>query len=255
MASFSVGTAWDAMVGFVRRENNILAPVAMATFGVGAILLSQALPDGIAPGTTPVASARMFLMIPAMLALILGNLATSLLVLSPGSSVAEILRRAAMRLPVMVATGLLLGVFFFLGLVIISILVTPFAGNLATATLILTPLVSILLILFAAPALLLPPIIAIEPVSPIGALRRVLALVRGNFVRLFAVLCLCVVVMLTVSLIATVVVMVLTKLMMLVVGQSAIVALVGDIVLAIVSALMSMAIALYVAFAYRELAA
>jgi hypothetical protein len=61
-------------------------------------------------------------------------------------------------------------------------------------------------------------------------------------------------VMMTVSLIATVVVTVVTKLLASLLGQAALVSLVGDILLAGIGALLSMSVALYVAFAYRRLA-
>lgn len=254
MARFSIGAAWDEAIGFLRRESGILAPVSMATFGVGAILLSLAIPEGVAPGTKPVMSSHVLLVVPAMLALMLGNLAVSLIALNPGVSVAESLRRAGQRLPYLIAATMLLVIFLFCALILVSLIATPFAGNVATAMAVLTPIVAILLIVFAAPSLLLPPIVAMEPVSPFGALRRVWALGQGNLPRIFAVLCLGVIVMMTMSLIATLVITVVSKLLVVAIGQPALVALIGDIILAGISALMSLMISLYVAFAYRQLA-
>ena len=253
MASFSIGAAWDEMVAFVRRENGIVTPVAMATFGIGAILLSLAFPEGLAPAAAD-STGRALLILPAMLALMFGNLTLSILALSPGLSVADALRRATMRIPTMIVAGLLLGGILLAAILVLSVVIIPFAGNVATATAIVAPLVAILFIALAVPSLLLSPIVAMEAVSPMGALRRVAALVRGNFARLCAVLAVVILVMMTVSLIATVVVMVVTKLLALLFGQAALVALIGDIVLAAISALLSLAVALYVAFVYRQLA-
>jgi hypothetical protein len=167
------------MLAFVRKENAIVIPVSMATVGIGAVLLSLAMPETLAPGGAPVASVALLLLFPAMLAVVLGHLSLSVLALSPGTSVADALRRAVLRLPVMLGAAILLGLILIGILLIISIIVAPFAGNITTATAILTPLVALSLIAVSAPSLLLPPIVAMEAVSPLGALKRVVALARG----------------------------------------------------------------------------
>jgi len=253
MASFSIGAAWEDMVGFVRRESGILVPVSMATFGVAAMLLAFVVPQGLTPGSPPPPDAGMLLMIPAMLLLALGNLAVTILALVPGTSVGEAFRRAALRLPRMIAAGLLLCLVLMCALLLASVVVAPFARNVTTAALIITPVVVILLFAFAVPAVLLSPVVAIESVSPVGALRRVAELARGNVVRLFAIICLVILMTLTVSLIATVVITAVVKLATLVSGALSFVTVLGDIVLAAISALLSMANAAYIAFAYRRM--
>jgi hypothetical protein len=252
MASFSISAAWEDMIGFMRRESGLLVPLSMATFGVAGMLASLAVPAPIQPGAAAAPSLNLLLLLPALLLLTVGNMAVTILALTPGSSVAEAMRRAAVRLPVIVGAAFLLACALLVAILIVAIAMTPLLGSSAAT---LGTAIGLLLGLAAGvPMLMLSPVVAMEPVSIIGAFRRVIQIVRGHISRLFAVLCVMIIVTLSVSLIATIVVTSVAKLLSMAMGQPMLISLIGDIILAAVSALLSMANATYVAFAYKRLA-
>lgn len=254
MATFSIGAAWDKMTGFVRRESGLLVPVSMATFGLAAVLFSFAMPEGVDPVSAKVSGGQVLLIIPVMLLLALGNMAVTILALTPGTSVAEALRRAVVRLPILVGAAFILGFAMCVALLIVTIIIAPFAGTGVAAAAIILPFAFLLVLVFAVPMLLLSPVIAMEETSPITSLRRVIELARGNISRLFISVSVVTMVTMLISLIATVVIGALAKLLALAIGQPMLVGLIGDIILAGISALLSMANAAYIAFAYRQIA-
>lgn len=254
MASFSISAAWDDMIGFVRRESSLLVPVALATFGAAGMLMSFAMPKDMPSDAAPVIDARIWLLIPVLLLLGLGNLSVNILALTPGTSVGEALRRGALRLPAMIGAAALFGLAFLIVLIVASIIVVPIAGSAAAGATLLMPIAVLLMLVLGVPALLLSPVIAIEARSPVVAFRRVFELSKGHSLRLFTVLCTLMLVTLSISLIASLVVTAVVKLFALVNGQEMLVELMGDLLLAGVSALLSMVNATYIAFVYRRLA-
>ncbi len=254
MAGFSIGAAWEEMIAFVRRESAILVPVAMATFGVGAIFISIALPDeAFTPGKPMHFDARTWLLLPAFLLILLGNVATAAIVLLPGMTVGEALRRSLAKMPIVVGVIAITGAALLFVMIIFGMILTPLTANSVQAAALLAPIVFAMLTMISVPMLLLAPVIAIEPLNPIATLRRLARLTKGNAGRLFAILCALLLINMTVSIIATVVIGALTKLAALTVGLPELITLIGDIVMAAISAGLAMAIGVYLAFVYRRI--
>lgn len=91
-----VSRLWDETTAFVRREAHLLSPLALATLGIGQALLEiavQLLRQGVGLADL------LPLLIPAALLVLGGQLSIIALVLMPGSSVAEALKRGFGALP------------------------------------------------------------------------------------------------------------------------------------------------------------
>ena len=96
MARVAMGDVWDEARAFVTREGALVAPLAFATLGVAFVLLDLVRPEPV--GTTLPAGPWMLVLVPVLLLVLFGNLAISILVLVPRSSVAEACRGALVRL-------------------------------------------------------------------------------------------------------------------------------------------------------------
>ena len=188
----SIGKAWEETSAFLGREAKLVAPVALATFALPAILAGWAVPKG-ATG-----SGAGLLMILVLLVTLIGQMTVILLVNGWRGSIGQAMGKAARRLPVLVAAL----VIAFLPAVIIAIL--AFGGSLVGAGITdpaaLTPemlarmpaflwgvlLLTILMIVLGVRMFPLSAITASEPAGPIAMLKRSWQLTRGVFWRLLA---------------------------------------------------------------------
>jgi len=263
MTAFSLGTAWEETIAFLRREGGLLVPVALAIYGPAQIMLdmgmSVAMPTpGLAQKTI---SIEMLLLIPGALLLLLGNLAIALIVLVPGISVGEAISRAVRRLPVALGAMLLL----FAGAAAVGFAIVV-AATLGAMTFQADPrspaLASQLLLLMMIPVgilwirlLLLPAVLAFEPVGPTEGIRRAWALSRGQVIRFVGVWFVFLFLSIVVAMVEMYVVGSLAELLRLVSGGGELAALFKTLVDATIQALLSMAFAVFLAVIYRRLSA
>ncbi len=93
---------WTETTAFIRRESHLLIPLSLATLALGqtgSILIMERLTKGAAGGFLILSFIACWMLITT------GQLAISGLVLTPGSSVGEALKRAVKSLPRMVVIG------------------------------------------------------------------------------------------------------------------------------------------------------
>jgi len=257
MSSLSLSMIWEETVAFLRRESGLLVPVALATFAPAQILLSYAT-AAIAATTPQAASASpaTLLMLPALLLVVYGNLTISLMALSPGISVREALLGAARRLPVTVTASLLVGAIFVGIVVTITVVAAILLGAASmSASPALSAFATIVTAVVVARFLLLLPMLAVENIRPLEAVRRAWALSRRHFLRFAAIILLS---MMLASLLALVNMIVLGSVGRIVggaVGATALADLVQLIIGAGLAALLSAAVAVFIAFTYRRVRA
>ena len=109
MATLSIGKAWEETAAFVAREAALLLPVALLFVALPIVLLQEMTPPELVQwsasmkGTMPaVPGSYWFSLLLAVVLIWFGSLTLFALALRPGISVAEALRLALHRLPVLI---------------------------------------------------------------------------------------------------------------------------------------------------------
>ncbi len=186
--SLSLASLWTDTRSFIRREQTLLVPLALATFGLGQA--GSILVFGMAnqSGWT---SSLMVAMIIAILWTQVGYLSMSALVLRPGSSVAEALSKGLARLPALVIIAVTVAV-------LISFITIPFSiaaqlngvdltqPSAAASLVVALPIAFIMLFMFAKLYLVFAALVDRNE----GAMRaamRAYALSRGRTLMLLSV--------------------------------------------------------------------
>lgn len=150
-----LGDIWEEAIAFARREIALLTPIALAFFGLPALLALAA--GGWSDANTPAGMTRVVIVAAAALLInMYGNLAVAALVLRPGGSVRDALVRAADRYmtafgAVLIAAAALLAYVVVLSivlamLVMAGVLAQPGTARLDGTTAVLLPLVALPLV-------------------------------------------------------------------------------------------------------------
>lgn len=183
MASVSIGKAWTETNAFVKREANLLFPVALLFVAIPAALLFQLVPPelrqrmitgGADAAAVSISAGVTFGIVLAMAIALIGGLALYALALRPGISVAEALQLALRRFPVLAGASLAVGFAVALPLLLLSA-ASPAFG--AVAMLVAMSFVTVRLLPLNAVA-------ADRRVGIFETLRTCWALTRGQFWRL-----------------------------------------------------------------------
>ncbi len=185
--TISLGTVWETTVGFVRAELSLLAPLALLGFGLPTVAMLLAVPMDQAAAETLKPGPWMLWLLPCGLFSMLGSIAVSALVLTPGVSVREAILVAIARLPA--AIGLLLlyvGVQVVLAVplafaTLIDVRMSGSAGPIAMLVNLLDIAVMIWLFVRILP---IWAVLADRPQSPFDAVRTAFRLTRGCYARL-----------------------------------------------------------------------
>lgn len=192
MANLSITAAWDETAVFVKREAQLLFPIAFLLMALpGAIL--QAMMPVTTPGQMP-ESGPWLLFVPVLLfASLIGSLAISWLALRPGASVGEALQVGLRRFLPLLGAVLLIAVAAALVMLPVLMIVGLLAGAggaaVAPAAVALLLLVMIPFYLFVwVRLILMTPAAAVEPLGPAGLVRRSWQLTAGHFWRLLGFL-------------------------------------------------------------------
>ncbi len=107
--SLPVSQSWDATLDYVRRESHLLVPLALGTLAVG----QAAVELGVQLRERHVESGLlMLLFVPGILLMLGGQMSIFSLVLNPGISVGEAMKKGFSRLPRLVLFSLGLGLVF-----------------------------------------------------------------------------------------------------------------------------------------------
>lgn len=191
MSNLSLSGASDDASAFMRREAQLVMPVALATFGLSLLLLELVTPVQ-APAREVELSPWMLWLIPASLLGFIGQLAISSLVLAGGCSVREALGLAMKRLPLVLAVVVIAGLVALLAVVLVAFaagLVAALAGLGADATtMVMSALVMGLILWVAARLLLFWPVMADRGGRPLAVLKETWQLSKGRVGRFVAVL-------------------------------------------------------------------
>jgi hypothetical protein len=205
-------------------------------------------------------SLETLLVLPAAILVLFGNIAISAIVLTPGISVGEALSRAANSLPRALLAVLLLGLAAAAALIVVgsaaAIGAMVFGANLRSPS-VNGPLVTIMVIpmfVIMVRMLLLAPAVAMEKLGVIETIRRTWALSRDNLLRFTFLVLLVGFLNVLLGAIETVVIGSLFELLKLVIAESGLLNGLRMVINAAIESMLSMAMAVYVALVYRQLA-
>jgi len=185
----SLGSVWEEAIGFVRAERSLLVPLALLGFGMPTVAMLLAVPMDAAEAGLLKPGTWMLWLLPCGLLSMLGSIAVSALVLTPGVSVRESIMVAVARLPA--AVGLLLlyvGVQVVLAIplalaTMIDLRLSGGGGPIAMLVNLLDIAVMIWLFVRILP---IWAVLADRPQSPWTAVRTAFRLTRGCYARLLA---------------------------------------------------------------------
>lgn len=188
----SIGKAWEETSAFMGREARLLAPVALATFALPAILAGWAMPGGTA------ANGAGLLMLAVLLAVLVGQMTIVLLVNGWRGSIGEAMSTAIRRLPVLLGALVIvfLPIMLIGGIALGAVLISAGIGDpaaVAPDALVRTPGVAWIVLLLVLAAVFLgvrmfqaSAVAVSEKLGPIGLIKRSWSLTRGSFWRLLA---------------------------------------------------------------------
>lgn len=185
----SLGSVWETTIGFVRAERSLLLPLALLGFGLPMVAMLLSVPMEAAASGTLKPGPWMIWLLPCGLVSMLGSIAVSALVLSPGISVRESIMVAVARIPS--AIGLLilyLGVQVVLAIPLtLATMIDVRASGAAGPAAMLVNLADIGVTIWLFVRILpIWAVLADRPQSPMSAVRTAFRLTRGCYARLLA---------------------------------------------------------------------
>lgn len=259
MTEFSLSTIWEETIAFLRREGALLIPVALATFGIAQLLLELGMGGKPATGSALQSlSPQMLLLLPAIFLLLIGNLAVSRIALVPGSSIGESLAEALRAAPKAVVAMLLISAIMMGIALVIVIAATLGAMTFQVDPKTITPNITLLLMVpmfvVIVRMMLLVPLMSVEQIGPIEAIRRGWALGRPHFFRLLGLFALVMMMAFILGMIQMFVVGSLFRLLALAISDSQLVLVLEAVVNAALAAMLSLAAAVFIALFYKKVA-
>jgi len=185
MKKLSLSQAWDETRMVLARDGKLFASVAL-----GLVVLPQTIIGLFVPRTTAEPTPIVFALL--LISLVVGfiaQIALNRLAIGPSTTVGSAIGRGVVRMPVLIASFILITLVLFVLLVVFALLLgavgvisSPTAGQGPPASVLL------LIILFAAVTYaifqLTIPVAAAEHGGPIHLLTRSWTLARGNYLRL-----------------------------------------------------------------------
>lgn len=207
MANLSITTAWNEAVAFVKREAQLLFPLAFLLMSLPAAILQASIPAPASPQDSPEPGLWLLLLPIVIVLSITGSLAINILALRQNMSGGEAIRHGLRRAPAAIGAALLLALAYILALIPL-VLVTGSAAAAGQAEMSATQ--ALLILVYAVIALLIgvrfvlmTPVAAAEPVGPIAIIRRSWQLTSGHYWKLLGFLLLLVALFMIVSVAVT----------------------------------------------------
>lgn len=193
MATLSISKAWEETVAFVKREGQLLFPVAFALIALPFVILIEMLPANYA-GFNPAAGGKPP-EVPPIIAIgflisgilsIMGALTIYMLALKPGISVGEALQRGVRRTPVLLGALILVGLVIGIGILALVLMLGMLALAIGpgVAKFLASFLIGGVLTYASARFLLLNIIVADTGLSVIASIRESWTMGRGHVWRL-----------------------------------------------------------------------
>lgn len=192
MSSLSIGKAWDEAKAALQANRKLIVPVALGLILLPAVIVSMVEPQ-VPPGEQPPPGRWMLVALAMVVVMMIGQLAIVLMINGWRGSVGEAIGQAARRAPtyfLSVLSYLVPVIFIFSVMLAIVGIGTSGSGeidwaNFSAAGWLVLLICFFVLIYFSIRLMPLTPVIAIEPVGPIAALKRSFVLTSGHFWRLF----------------------------------------------------------------------
>lgn len=198
MANLSISAAWSETAAYVRREGQLLFPIAFLLLALPGTILQALMPQGPAGGEPEIGSWA-WLIIPVMLISLFGYLTLCWLAVRRSGEAGSAFSVASSRLLPLLGAVLLL----VIALVLIAIPIVFIAGGISAAAggaetaagsvAFAAILLALLALVIATRLFLIYPVAAAERVGPIEILRRSWNLTRGHFWKLLGFLILIVI--------------------------------------------------------------
>lgn len=189
MPNLSISKAWEETTQFVAREARLLIPLALALLFLPSVIGGLAAPGGQADLKDSPLNAGLFFV--EVLIGVVGQIAIARLALGHRERLGEVIRHAAMRLPALLGSALIVILPLSLALGVAmggagAVVKQGSAANPVAALLLLLVLTVLLvaLIIIGARCLLNTAVAAVEPGGPVRILKRGFALTRGQVLRL-----------------------------------------------------------------------
>ena len=183
MTTLSISRAWNETTAFVKREANLLFPVALALIALPSIIAQFFLPQPV-PGQQPEMGAEVLWFIPLVIVTMIGSLAITTLALRPAQSVGDAIAHGTRRLLPALGAVLILSV-ATVALAIPAIIVITFLGLAQQTATTLGILVFLAIFTFIwIRVILMTPIAVAEPVGPVRILKRSWEMTSGHFSKL-----------------------------------------------------------------------
>lgn len=191
MSSLSIGRAWDEAKAALQANRKLIVPVALGLVLLPAVIVSMVEPQ-VPPGEQPPAGSWMLVALAMVIVMMIGQLAIVLMVNGWRGSVGEAIGHAARRTPTFllaVLSYLVPVIFIFSVMLAIMGIGTSGSGevdwaNFSGAGWLVLFGCFLVLIFFSIRLMPLTPVIALEQIGPIAALKRSFALTSGHFWRL-----------------------------------------------------------------------
>ena len=210
MAGLSISNAWNETTGVVKRNAQLLFPIAFLLVALPSAMMQAAMPVAQA-GAAPEFGLLGLVLIPVVVVLsILGSLAISYLALRPQATGGDALSRGAKRLlPVLGAGVLLIIAFILLSIPFVLLFYVAAGGAAATAETMgggafLVMLVwALAFVALWVRLMLITPVAAGEDGGPVAIIRRSWNLTAGHFWKLLGFVVLIAILFLVVTLAIT----------------------------------------------------
>lgn len=198
MATLSIGKAWVDSLAFIKREGQLLFPVALLFLSVPLAIMQQMIPADymqLQPGQTldslpPLPVSVSLAIIIGAIVMLIGSLAVYALALRPGISVAEAIRLAMSRLPALLGASILVGVALVLALFVVALIVGLLSVGIGKGGVVQITLLLMTGVLVYGSARLMPlsAIVIDGRTGVVSSLRRSLALTNRQVGRIVAFL-------------------------------------------------------------------
>src|SRR6478672_10762328 len=193
MPSLSISHAWEETRALIARDGKLAASVALAMIALPVTIVGLVSPGGMASTRDPLWVE--IVMIVCSLIVLSGQLALIRLALPPSTSVGAAIQHGLVRMPIYLATAVLIAVVLLLAALPLVVILAAAGAPTDEAQLVQSPIflmvcfIYFLLLCFIAVRMIMSsPAASAEPIGPIAIIRRSWSMTAGHWWKLFAFL-------------------------------------------------------------------